>query len=67
MSSKVGCLDPSTMVDRVWLGGWVVDWICAKVWGRPSSGWRRWLCHLGGMIGVVFGLNPWLSPNVGIK
>jgi hypothetical protein len=23
MSSKVGCSDPSTMVDRVWLGGWV--------------------------------------------
>jgi hypothetical protein len=31
MSSKVGCSDPSTMVDRVWLGGWV---------GGIGFGWR---------------------------
>jgi hypothetical protein len=23
---------------------------------KPSSGWRRWLCHLGGRIGVTFRL-----------
>jgi hypothetical protein len=36
-----------------------------KVWGKPSSGWRHWLCRLGGIIGVVFGLETRCTPNVG--
>jgi hypothetical protein len=32
--------------------------------GRPSSGWRRWLVHRGGIIRVVFELRPWWAPNV---
>jgi hypothetical protein len=51
------------MVDRVWVGGWAVDWIWVELWGRPSSGWRCWLCRLGGIIGIVFRLNPWWAPN----
>jgi hypothetical protein len=34
---------------RVW-------WSWAEVCGRASSGLRRWLVRLGGIIGVVFGL-----------
>jgi hypothetical protein len=55
------------MVDRVWVGGWAVDRIWVEVWGKPSSGWRRWLCHLGGIIRVVSRLNPRWEPNVEIK
>jgi hypothetical protein len=47
------------------VGGWAVDWIWVEVWGRPSSRWRCWLCRLGGIIGVVFRLNPWWAPSVG--
>jgi hypothetical protein len=67
MSLKVGCSDPSKIIDRVWVGGWAVDWFWAKVWGRPSSGWRCWLYRPGGIIRVGFGLNPWWAPNVRIK
>jgi hypothetical protein len=35
--------------------------------GKPSSGWRHWLCCLGGIIGVVSGLNPRWASNVGKK
>jgi hypothetical protein len=67
MSPKVECSDPSMIVDRVWVGGWRVHWFGVEVWDKPSSGWRRWLCRLGGIIGVVFGINPRWAPNVGIK
>jgi hypothetical protein len=39
-------------VDGWWKGGWF--W--AEDWSRPSSGWRRWLTHLGGIIRIVFEL-----------
>jgi hypothetical protein len=67
MSLKIECLDPSTMVDRVWVGGWRVHWFWVEVWGKPSSGWRRWLFRLGGIIGVVLGIITRWAPNVGIK
>jgi hypothetical protein len=54
------------MVDRVWVGGWAIVWIWVEVWGRSSSGWRRWLCRLGGIIRDVFGHNPRWAPNIGI-
>jgi hypothetical protein len=38
------------------MGGWGVDWFQVEIWGKPSSGWRRWLCSFGGIIDVVFGL-----------
>jgi hypothetical protein len=38
-----------------------------EAWGRRSSGWRRWLTHLGGIIRVVFELRMRLAPNVGTK
>jgi hypothetical protein len=33
----------------------------------PSSGWRRWLIRLGGIVWVVFGLRTRWTPNVGTK
>jgi hypothetical protein len=39
MSLKVGCSDPSMMVDRIWMDGWRVGWFWVEVWSKPSSGW----------------------------
>jgi hypothetical protein len=50
-------------VDGWWRGG--CFWV--EVCGWPSSGWRRWLVHRGGIIRVVFRLRiRWMS-NVGTK
>jgi hypothetical protein len=38
-----------------------------EVCGTDSSGWRRWLVRLGGIIGVIFELITTWAPNVGIK
>jgi hypothetical protein len=67
ISLKVGCSETSMVVDIVWVGGWAIDWFWAEVWSKPWSGWRRSLCHLGGIIGVVPRFNPWWVPNDGIK
>jgi hypothetical protein len=37
MSSKVECSEPSAMVERFRVGGWI--WV--EIWGRSSYGWRR--------------------------
>jgi hypothetical protein len=42
-------------------GGWV------EVYGRPLSGWRRWLTRLDAIIKVVFELRTQWTPNVGTK
>jgi hypothetical protein len=37
MSPKVGCSEPSAMMERICVGGW----LRVEVWGMSSSGWRR--------------------------
>jgi hypothetical protein len=68
ISSKVECIDPSVIVERIWVDGW---WRGGRFWGevssKPSSGWRCWLTRLGGIIRVVFELRTRWAPNVGIK
>jgi hypothetical protein len=49
------------------LSGWVMGLVLIKVWVEPSSRWRRWLSHLGGIVRVAFRLKPQWTPNVGIK
>jgi hypothetical protein len=51
------------------LSGWLLEWgwFWLEFWGKPSSGCRRWLTLLGGIIRVVFGLRTRWWPNVGIK
>jgi hypothetical protein len=64
MSPKVGCSEPSTMVEKMWVGGLFGAGLC----GKSSSGWRRWLNHLGGIVrGVILELGTWWVPNVGIQ
>jgi hypothetical protein len=36
-----------------------------EVSGRPSSGRRHWLTHVGGIIRVIFKLRARWAPNVG--
>jgi hypothetical protein len=38
------------------VGGGGVDGFWLEAWGRPSSGWRRWLVHRSGIIGVILEL-----------
>jgi hypothetical protein len=46
--------------------GWWV-WFLLEVCVEPSSGWRRWLVYLRGIITVAFELRSQWAPNVGIK
>jgi hypothetical protein len=52
MSPKAGFSGPSVMAGRIWVDGWF--WV--EAWGKPSSGWRRWLVHRCGIVGNVFRL-----------
>jgi hypothetical protein len=52
MLLKVGCPDPSTIVDRVWVDGWWKGgWFWSEAWGKPSSRWllveSSWWHHQG--------------------
>jgi hypothetical protein len=40
-------------------------WFWVEAWGRPSSQWRCWLVHRGGIIRVVLGLRTRWASNVG--
>jgi hypothetical protein len=48
-------------------GWWKGIWLWLEVWGKPSSRWRRWPIHLGGIVRVVFRLRTRWAPNVGTK
>jgi hypothetical protein len=63
MSLMVRCSEPSTMVERMWVGGLFGAELC----GKSSSGWRRWLNHLGGIVRDVLELGTWWAPNIGIQ
>jgi hypothetical protein len=60
MSLRVGYSDPLTMVDTVYVDGWWRgDWFWLVARGKNSSRWSR----LGGIIGVVFGLETHWAPD----
>jgi hypothetical protein len=63
MSPKVGCSEPSAMVERIWVG----RWFGVEVWGKSSSRCKRCLNHLGGIVEVIFKLKTRWVPDVGTQ
>jgi hypothetical protein len=71
MSLKVGCSGHSAMVGRIWVVDmWVDCWrggLLVDYCGGPSSGCRRWLILLDGIVRVVFKLKTRWASNIGIN
>jgi hypothetical protein len=67
MSPKVGCSGSSVMVGRFCVDGWWRDGLLVDSYGGPSSGCKRWLILLGGIIRVIFQLRTQWASNVGVN
>jgi hypothetical protein len=64
----IGWSAASVMVGRAGVDGWWNEgWFWSKAWGKLSSGWSRWLIHLGDIVRVVFGLKPRWAPILGLS
>jgi hypothetical protein len=67
MSPKVGCSGYSAMVERFWVDGWWRDRLLVDSCGCPSSGCKRWLILLGGIVRVFFKLRTRWAPNASVN
>jgi hypothetical protein len=67
MSLKVECSGSSAMVGRFWVDNWLRDGLLMDSCGGPSSGCKRWLILLGGIVRVIFEPRIRWAPNVGVN